>query len=65
MSSTSSASSALIATEHKYEEKEKILAICDQDIFSLGRRITLLESESFTAENRLGKMTIDLANICK
>ena len=59
------ASSALIATEHKLEEKEKLLAVCEQDISSLCRRLTLLESESWTAEDRLGKMTIDLANTCK
>lgn len=32
---------------------------------SIARRLTLLETESFTAESRLGKMTIDLANTCK
>ena len=31
------ASNKLIATEHKLEEKEKLLAICEQDIFSLCR----------------------------
>lgn len=55
----------LIATEHKLEEKEKLLAVTDQDISSLCRRLTLLESEDWTAEDRLGKMTIDLANTCK
>lgn len=59
------ASNKLIATEHKLEEKEKLLGICEQDIFSLDRRVTLLESEALTAETRLGKMTIDLANICE
>ncbi len=56
---------ALIATEHKLEEKEKLLATCEQDISSLCRRLTLLEAESWTAESRLGQKTIDLANTCK
>ncbi len=29
------------------------------------RRLTLLETEDWTAETRLGKMTIDLANTCE
>ena len=58
-------STKLIATEHKLEEKEKLLAVCEQDIFNLCRRFTLLEGESLTAEKRLGTMTIDLANICE
>ena len=59
------ASEQLIVTEHKLEEKEKLLATNDQEISSLCRRVTLLEGESWTAENRLGKMTIELANTCK
>ena len=56
---------AMIATEHKLEEKEKAAAIADQEISSLCRRLTLLETEDWTAESRLGNMTIELANTCE
>jgi len=64
-SSYDEAFTALIATEHTLEDKEKALAACEQDISSLCRRLTLLEQENWTAETRLGKMTIDLANVCE
>ncbi len=42
--------SALIATEHKLEEKEKALAVCDQDISSLCRYFLLYKCENNLCE---------------